>query len=153
MTDAVLSKRVATDTIDFSIGADGGILQDDFFDSLILVALYEERRASPSEIEAPQFRRGWQGNEATPDFERGSKIWLFDQARLTRTVINGIIAAANESLNVLVKRGYAVEVAVDIDVIEGVVNLKIDIRRTDNQIVTRFFPLWENSGITEIKGV
>ena len=97
MSDALLD-RGSSELFDFSIAENGDVVQVDFFDTAIMVSLYEEKRAGPEEVALPEQRRGWIGNESTPDFERGSKIWLYSQSRLTREVINNIISAANESL-------------------------------------------------------
>lgn len=151
MTDAVLQIRPETGTIDFSIAPNGDIERGDFFDSLLLVAIYEERRASSSEVPSPELRRGWIGNEATPNFERGSKIWLYEQSRLTRTVINNIIAAADESLNEIVKLGFAKRITSDVEIVEGQVALSINIEREQGKTETTFFPLWDNSGNTDLR--
>jgi len=148
MTDAILV-RPKNKTWDFTIAADGGIETESFFDTAILTSLYEEKRASSSEVERPELRRGWIGNESTPDFERGSKLWLFSQSRLTRSVINGIISAANEALAWLVEQDYALSVTSDVELSNGTVNLLIQLERPDGQIDKRLLPLWDRSGITE----
>jgi len=148
MTDAILV-RPKGKTWDFTIASDGGIETESFFDTAILTSLYEEKRASSSEVERPELRRGWIGNESTPDFERGSKLWLFSQSRLTRSVINGIISAANEALAWLVEQDYALSVTSDVELSNGTVNLLIRLERPDGQIDKRLLPLWDRSGITE----
>jgi len=148
MTDAVLN-RPKGKTWDFSIAENGDAETESFFDTAILVSVYEEKRASESEVERPELRRGWIGNESTPDFERGSKIWLYYQSRLTRSVINGIISAANECLAWLINEDYALRVVSDIDLSNGSVNLLIQTQRPNGQIDKRLLPLWDRSGITE----
>jgi len=148
MTDAVLI-RPKDKTWDFSIASDGGIETESFFDTAILTSLYEEKRASESEVERPELRRGWIGNESTPDFERGSKLWLYSQSRLTRSVINGIISAANESLAWLVTDDHALSITSDVELSNGTVSLLIQIERPDGQIEKKLLPLWNRSGITE----
>lgn len=148
MTDAVLNKPEGG-VWDFDIAEDGDVLVSDFFDTAILVQLKEEKRASSSEVERPENRRGWIGND--PAFERGSKIWLYEQSRLTRTVINKIIAAANESLGEFVKRGFALKVFTELtDVIfqQGAVFLRAQIQRPNGEVTIALVKLWDNSGIT-----
>ncbi len=148
MSDAVLS-RPENGHFDFSIDENGDILQADFFDTAILVSVYEEKRASSSEVQLPEQRRGWIGNESITNFERGSKIWLYEQSRLTREVINNIINAANESLAWLVSDGFAVGVASDVNLKKGRVFLNITIQRPASITTQKELFLWDNSGVTE----
>ena len=85
-TDAVL----ANNNYDLQIDSNGDILTDDFFDTSLLVSLFAEQRATPSEMPESHRRRGWIGNESTPGFEIGSKLWLYSQARVTRTLLSDI---------------------------------------------------------------
>ncbi len=147
MTDAVLN-RPKDGSWDFSIDENGDIRQQDFFDTAILVAIHEERRASSSEVSVAELRRGWIGNESTPGFERGSKIWLYSQTRLTRTRINDIINAARDSFTTFIDRGFILDAFFDVLLKNGVVSLLVKLKRSENEIDSRFFPLWDNSGIT-----
>ena len=148
MTDAVLN-RPPNGHFDFAIDTNGDILQADFFDTAILVSIYERKRASESEISRPEFREGWIGNESIPDFERGSKIWLYEQSRLTRDVMNNIIDAANESLAWLMSEGFAVDIVSDVNRKKGRVFLNITIQRPESITIKKELFLWDNSGITE----
>jgi len=149
MSDAVLS-RIKGGKFDFTIASNGDILQADFLDTAILVSIYENKRASQSEVQLPQNREGWIGNESTPDFERGSKIWLYEQAKLTQEVINAIESAANESLAWLITDGLAVSVTSDVRPKNGLVILKITIERPQSIVLQKELFLWENSGVTRI---
>ena len=149
MSDALLT-RPENGYFDFDIAANGDVVQVDFFDTAIMVSIYEEKRAGAEEVPLPEQRRGWIGNESTPDFERGSKIWLYEQSRLTREVINNIISAANESLAWLVSQGFALRVQSDVNLINGQVFLIIDLKRPESITIRRELFLWNNSGITEV---
>jgi phage gp46-like protein len=148
MSDALLS-RPTSGYFDFSIAENGDVVQVDFFDTAIMVSIYEEKRASSSEVALPELRRGWIGNESTPDFERGSKIWLYYQSRLTRDVINSIISAADESLGWLISQNFAIAVQSDIIIRNGAVFLIVQIQRPDSTTISRELFLWDNSGVTE----
>lgn len=131
----------------------GDIDSEDFFDTAIIVSLFAEKRANESEVLEPLLRRGWIGNEVTSDFEIGSKIWLYEQSRLTNSVLNGIINTARQSLQWLVDDGFAVS----IDDVEAIVtatgiNLTITIRRPNSKVEKRHYTLWENSGLTFSQG-
>lgn len=149
MSDALLS-RPEDGYFDFNIEENGDVVQVDFFDTAIMVSIYEERRAGAEEVALPEQRRGWIGNESTPNFERGSKIWLYEQSRLTREVINNIISAANESLSWMIGEGFALSVQSDVNLNSGQVYLLIDLVRPDSVTIRRELFLWDNSGITEV---
>lgn len=146
--DAILQK-LDGGNYDIQIGFDGDILTGDSFDTFILVALLSDKRASSSEILESNRRRGWIGNEHTPGFEIGSKLWLYEQARLTRTIINEIQTEAVNALQSLVDEDIAVavrgaEVLFDV---EGT-TLEVDIERSPSQVEKRYFDLWQNTGVT-----
>lgn len=149
MSDALLVRN-KEGYLDFTIAENGDIEQRDFLDTSIMVSVYENRRASSSEVDLPELRRGWIGNESTPDFERGSKIWLYEQARLNTTTINNIIAAANEALQWLIDQEFAISVQSDVNLKNGQVFLLIKLQRPDSTTIKQELFLWDNSGITEI---
>jgi len=145
--DACL-KQIAGDLFDLDIGVDGDILSVDFFDSAIIVSLFAERRANESEVAVSRLRRGWIGNESTPDFEIGSKIWLFEQSRLTITVLNEIIIAARDALQWLVDDGFATAIeSVEAVITPNGINLEVVINRPNSEVDRRFFTLWDNTAI------
>ncbi len=127
----------------------GDIVSSDFFDTAILVSLFAEKRANESEVLEPLLRRGWIGNEVTPGFEIGSKIWLYEQSRLTNSVLNSITNAAKQALQWLVDDGFAVS----IDDVEAIVtktgiNLTVTIRRPNSKVEKRHYTLWDNSALS-----
>lgn len=149
-TDAVLTKTGAN--FDININGDGDIETDDFFDTSILYSLFGERRANEDEVTEARLRRGWIGNEGK-DFENGSKLWLFQQARLTRTNLSRIEDEARKALQWLVDDGFAIAIE-DVIAAPGVglgggggVQLIINIRRTRDIVEPRLFNLWQNTGI------
>jgi len=150
MSDALLN-RPEGGFFDFSIASDGDIRTVDFFDTTILTSIYEEKRASSTEVELPELRRGWIGNESTPNFERGSKVWLYSQSRLTGGILNKISAASNEGLQHLVDDGFAVSVQSIASQKNGEVKLNITTQRPNSVTERRELFLWDNSGITEAK--
>lgn len=138
--DAVLYE---SDDYDFRLDAQGDIETADQLDTALLMSLFCERRAAPSEMTHPELRRGWIGNEATPGFEIGSKLWLYEQARITRTTLNGIQAEALDAMAWLVEDGIAtkVEAAVEPDA------LTINLYRPNSEVVSAYYPLWEGTGV------
>jgi phage gp46-like protein len=125
---------------DIQLDSAGDILSGDFFDTAILVSLFAERRANESEVLESEHRRGWIGNESTPGFEIGSKLWLFEQSRLTSTTINGVSSAARQALEWLIDDEFAESIdAVDARIIDGGLGLDVTTRRPNSCVERRFF--------------
>ncbi len=132
---------------DIQIGPNGDILTEDFFETSLLGSIYGEKRASKSEITPSHLRRGWIGNESGNGFERGSKLWLYQQSRLTRDVLNKIEKAANDSLKWFVTDKILISISATATLQDGAVTLIIDINRSGSQVDRRYFKLWENTGV------
>lgn len=131
---------------DMQIGADGDILTKDFFDTALLMSLFCERRADPSEVPESHRRRGWIGNESTPDFEIGSKLWLYEQARATRTVLRGIETVVLNGLQWFIDDEYAINNTAVSSLNLGSITLTVTINRPNSKVEKRFFELWDNTG-------
>lgn len=147
VTDAVLTIDPVTRLYDINIDAQGDIETADFFDTSLLYSLFGERRANKDEVVDARLRRGWIGNEGK-DFENGSKLWLFQQARITATNLSRIADEAKKALRWLVDDGFAVsiEAEVTIDISRNKLILILDIRRSFDKVERRFFDLWDNTG-------
>jgi len=144
-TDAVLTRQTQN-AYDFSIAANGDILTDDFFDTSILIALFTDKRATAEEMPVTELRRGWIGDESNADgFEGGSKIWLYEQAKLTRDTLNGLSTEANNALAYFVEDNIAISVLSSADLINGAAGLTITITRPNSRVDRRFFELWNNT--------
>ncbi len=148
VTDAVLTIDPATQLYDINIDAQGDIETADFFDTSLLYSLFGERRANKDEVVDARLRRGWIGNEGK-DFENGSKLWLFQQARITATNMSRIADEAKKALQWLVNDGFAVSIEVEevtIDIRRNKLVLILNIRRSLDKVERRFFDLWDNTG-------
>jgi phage gp46-like protein len=148
--DAVL-QRLEGGAYDAKIGFDGDFETADSFDTSIIVSLLSDRRASESEVRESHKRRGWIGNEHTPGFEYGSKLWLFDQSRLTRSIMSSIADAAREALLWLVSDDHAVAIRnTSLSMTTTGVTLEVTIERDSSHVEKRYFDLWQNTGVTEV---
>lgn len=148
VTDAVLTIDNITQLYDINIDAQGDIETADFFDTSILYSLFGERRANKDEIVDASLRRGWIGNESK-DFENGSKLWLFEQARATVTNFGRIADEANKALEWLVDDGFAVSIEVEsvtVDSNRDKIVLVLLIRRSRDKVDRRLVDLWDNTG-------
>ena len=142
-TDAVLSD----DNFDLQIGADGDIVTADFFDTSIFMSIFCERRASPSEVPESYRRRGWIGNESTPGFEIGSKLWLYYQARASRSILAGVESVIRAGLQWMVDDKIAESIEVDAELSGGQIAVEILTKRPSSKVERRYYQLWENTGV------
>jgi len=131
----------------FTLDSAGQIVVDDFFDTALLYSIYGEQRAEASEIQSPEYRRGWIGNENRP-YENGSKLWLYSQASKTRTVLNKIANSANKALDWLIEDGYVVSIEEAEATASGSdCSVEVTIRRANSPVINRTFKLWNNTGL------
>jgi len=140
MTDAVLTKNGGV--YDFTLDTAGQITVEEAVDTAILMSLFCERRANASEVPVSSQRRGWIGNESTPGFENGSKFWLYEQSRITRTTLNNIETAVRNGLQWFVDDGIATKITVTME-LSG---LTVVIERPNSNVDKRYYELWNNTG-------
>lgn len=131
---------------DISFTSDGDIATASTFDTFLLICLFEEKRASESEIPNAKLRRGWIGNTHTPGFEQGSKLWLYEQERVTISMLSELATVLREAMQPLLDEGHAKNVEVPIPVYNnGIVTASIRITRFSSDVETFFFELWNNT--------
>lgn len=131
----------------WTLDADGDIATEQSLDSVLLYSLFGERRANASEIPESKYRRGWIGN-AYQDTENGSKLWLFEQARITRSTLNGISDAAKNALQwlTLPEFSFAESVSANTRILNNSVLLEVSIE-IQNSIIEQYqYTLWQNTG-------
>ena len=143
--DAVLSQD-DYGTWDVSIGDEGELVTEDSFDTYILTALFTDIRADESEVADTRKRGGWIGNESTPGFQMGSKLWLLDQSPLTQDTMNKAEEYATQALQVMIDERLAVAVSVVATRGEDNIILNVTIQRPDSPTAFRHYDLWENTG-------
>ncbi len=131
---------------DLQIDSDGDIKTTDFFDTALLMSLMCERRANSSEVYLSQHRRGWIGNESYDDFENGSKVWLYEQARITRTTLNNIETSIFNGLKWLLDDKLVLNVEVSATLEDSKITAEITIERSQSNVEKRYFDLWDNTG-------
>lgn len=132
---------------DFEWTASGDFSTDQTLDTYILIALFEEVRATSTEIPQANLRRGWLGNETTPDFQQGSKAWLFEQDRITGSRLAELGVVIRNALQPLIDDGLAINVDVETPFLkDGKVSVFINLFRDGSRVDRRFFELWENTG-------
>ncbi len=132
---------------DFEWTDSGDISTAESLDTAILMSIFDEVRATSSEILESNRRRGWIGNETTDDFEQGSKTWLFSQERLTGSVLAELGVVVRNGLQWLIDDGIAVNVTVDQPFLSGgKVCVNINLFRDGSPVDRRYYELWDNTG-------
>lgn len=148
MTTDVLIVADSNNEYDLVIDDNGDFSSGDFFDSSLLYSIFGERRALASEVPKTSRRRGWIGNEFS-DFENGSGLWLYEQPRLTRTILNGIEDESLISLQWFLDDDFAIGTLSAQGVVSNSsVGLNIEIQRPNSEVEQRYFELWRNTGIS-----
>jgi len=146
-TDATLNTRKGYHDFDWT--ETGDISTDETLDTFILMLIFGEVRATPAEVPQSNKRRGWVGNESTPGFEFGSKLWQFEQERVTGTMLAELGVVIRNSLQRLIDDGIAVSVEVEQPFLKnGFVCVRVNISRDGSKVDSFFFELWENTGVS-----
>ena len=88
--------------------------------------------------------------ESTPGIEIGSKLWLYDQSRLTGDAISGARDVAQLSLQWLIEDGIANAVSTSASVNSSGTGIALEVRveRPVGQVENRYYDLWENTGVS-----
>jgi len=132
---------------DFDWTESGDISTAQNLDTAILMSIFEEVRATSSEVPDSNLRRGWIGNESTPDFEQGSKTWLFEQERITGSVLAELGVVVRNGLQWLIDDEIAVSVEVEQPFIKnGKVVVNINLGRDGSPVDRKYFELWNMTG-------
>lgn len=134
---------------DIGLDEDGDITTVSSFDTAILMSLFADARADASEVSRTELRRGWWGNVSYQDQEdrqMGSKLWLYDQARLNQETANGVDNAVNEGLQWFIEQQFLKDVSVQTEVGESNITVNINLIKFNSQTESRSFDLWENTG-------
>lgn len=143
--DIALTKSSGYYDISFT---DGDFTLTEGFDTALQISLFCERRAAPSEMPAPQLRRGWWGNllNDVAGFEIGSKLWLLSQARATEDVLNDAINYVEQCLSWLIEDTYLTNIVVTGALHEAGITLNIELLRDQDIVASDSFDLWELTG-------
>lgn len=146
-TDIDIEKNVLG-YYDFTITDAGDFQTTDGFDTAIKMTLMCERRASASQVPAPQFRRGWIGNLQLGYalFEIGSLLWLLSQARAIQNTLNDAITFTNTAFQWMIDDGYLERVETNSEYLNTTgMLLAINFIRAQDSVFTRYFDVWNNT--------
>lgn len=132
---------------DFDWTDTGDISTEQSLDTAILMSILEEVRATAAELPKSNKRRGWIGNETTPGFEQGSKTWLFEQERITGTVLAELGVVVRNGLQWLIDDEIAVNVVVETPIFKnGSIVVPVNLFRDQSEVDRKLFEIWNNTG-------
>ena len=146
MTTDVIIKKRDVGFYDITFNSAGDIDTSQSLDTAILMSILAEVRATPSEMPQSHRRRGWIGNESTEGVEMGSKLWLFEQARITGSNLAELGVIINNGLKWLVEQDTAISTSVTAFYRNGIVQVEVILVRASSAVEKRFFELWNNTG-------
>ncbi len=148
--DLTIEKRGTNKFYDLAIDETTGDLETtDGLETAVILSLFAEKRASRSEIAAPELRRGWWGNllSTVENYEMGSKVWLLEQARLNQETINSSNTFVQQGFEWFIEDSLLDDVIVSSVFTIDNVNINIDLIRAQDRVISRSYELWENTDL------
>ena len=146
MTTDVVIKQTDAGYYDIDFTADGDIETSESLDTAILMSIFTEQRASASEMPESGRRRGWQGNESTPGFQMGSKLWLFEQSKITRNNLSQIGTTVTEALKWMVEDSIAISATAVGFFRNGITQVEVTLSRPSSPVEKQLYEIWNNTG-------
>lgn len=132
---------------DFSWTVDGDISTGETLDTAILMSIFNEARATGSEVPEPERRRGWLGNQSTEGFEQGCKAWEFEQERLRGSVLADLSVVVRNGLQWIIDEDIAVSVTVgNAKIINNAATIEVALGRSGSEVEKKIYQLWQNTG-------
>lgn len=129
---------------DLSIDSNGNLVGDDTFNTAVLVSLFTDSRADGSQVDKPNFRRGWAGNEQLENNkEFGSLLWLLNQRRARTKTLNDAESYAQNALQWFIERDYASEIEVNAYFNGDDLISEVKILKGDNIVLNKVYDIWK----------
>ena len=131
---------------------DGDYESIESFDTALIMTIFGERRANESNQPINQNRRGWWGNIVLDQegFEYGSLLWTFYQTRLNTDTKNLLQSKLFEAIEWFIIDGLLVNAEVNSEIINNNIKFTITLFRSNNNVESRSFKLWDNTGGNQI---
>ena len=148
MTTDVIMEKNTDGFYDIQFTDAGDIATIEALDTPILMGIFAERRASASEVPESFNRRGWLGNESTPGFEMGSKLWQFFQSRASFDTLTEIQSVLRDGQSWLVDDNLAENVTVQTALRNSTIVADMTFFRSSSEVDQSTFELWSNTGST-----
>lgn len=153
-TDVLLVLNPKDGIFDLEADGNGDLKLTGGFESAILCSLFSDRRAAADEVADPMKRRGWIGNllASIPNDNFGSGFWLYEQARGTQAVCNGMKDEALKALQWLLDDDLVKAISASVSYIPAKRRMILDIAATDalGRITRRSYEIWQRTGTGEL---
>ncbi len=146
MTTDVVIKIRDGGFYDIGFTDDGDIETSQSLDTAILMSIFAEQRATPSEMPESSRRRGWQGNESTPGFEMGSKLWLFEQAKITGSNLAQLGTIITNALKWMIEDNIAISASANAFFRNNRVEAETVLIRPSSEVDKSLFEIWNSTG-------
>lgn len=144
-TDVILNRD--NGYYDIGFDAAGDIETGETLDTAIMMSITEQVRATAAEMPDSYLRRGWVGNETADGFEQGNKAWLFEQERVTGTMLAELGPVIKNGLQWLIDDEIAVSVEVETPRLQnGAVVVAINLYRDSSEVDRKLYEIWNNTG-------
>jgi phage gp46-like protein len=146
MADALLNNDKGY--YDFSL-ENGDFKLTNGLETALFMSIFCEKRAAPSEMPAPETRRGWWGNTVLGygNYEIGSKLWLLEQARKDNIVLGLSKTYVADGLQWLLEDNYAKNITINTSFIVDGIEIQIDIAISQNKTISNSFQFWQNTNL------
>ncbi len=147
--DIAFSFNDSIGAYDISLDDSGQLVGTSGFDTALLMTVLCEQRATVSQVSIPHYRRGWWGNTLSDfaNFQIGSLLWLYYQARNNDQTTSGIITALQDAFMWFIQDGYLTDVKVNAISSNCGVNILIDLINNNLVVNSISFNLWENTAV------
>jgi phage gp46-like protein len=150
MADLMITKN--NGFYDISFDDNGDFQLTTGFDTAILMSFFVDKRADSSEVAIPENRRGWWGDTVSNyvDDETGSKIWLFEQSRLTTVEANKLSDEAFDASQWFLQDKHLESLDCNASISDDTVILTINYKIKNSATESNSYELWENTVRGEI---
>lgn len=126
-------------------GDDGALLTDEGLETIVLVALFTDRRITAAEAEelGVTDRRGYWADAVDGEIT-GSRLWTLERARVTQETIRRAELYAVEALEPIVAAGLARKAeARAFKINTGAIGLEVALYRPRGELTEQFRRVWE----------
>jgi phage gp46-like protein len=127
---------------DFALN-DGDLLREEGLTTAVLISLFSDARADEDdEIDDPNDKRGWWG-DLVSETPIGSKLWQFERAKTTQTVIVKFKEAIENCLQWMIDDEVVEKIDVTVERNNNRLYFKILLYQSDgNKTAYKFDDLW-----------
>lgn len=114
-------------------------------ESAILVSLFTDQRLDESQMDIPINRGGWFGNVLTPNRELGSKLWAYENVRVSSGLMGNIRDCAKRSFDWMNKDNLTRKISVTVTPKGQQVHININLTARGDKVGHDYAYLWRKT--------